>query len=65
MTLFDWPSWAMLKVPSLFSFMTAGMEGNTQQASSWSRTGATAATIWGGEHGGGARQGGARQGQGP
>ena len=28
------PSWAMLKVPSLFIFITAGMEGKTRQASS-------------------------------
>jgi hypothetical protein len=47
MALLLWPSCAMEKVPSLLSFMTAGMEGKMQQASSWSRTGLTASTIWG------------------
>lgn len=41
----DSPSWAMLKVPSLFIFMTAGMEGNTKHASSFSRRGFTTSTI--------------------
>mmetsp|Transcript_14829 Transcript_14829/g.37004 ORF Transcript_14829/g.37004 Transcript_14829/m.37004 type:complete len:208 (-) Transcript_14829:391-1014(-) len=41
----DWPSCAMEKVPSLFSFMTAGMEGKMRQASSFSRMGDTAWTI--------------------
>jgi hypothetical protein len=45
MMLLDCPSCAMLNVPSLLSFMTAGMEGNTTHASRRSRWGATASTI--------------------
>lgn len=44
-----WPSCAMEKVPSLFSFMTAGMEGNTRHASRRSRWGPTTAVICRGE----------------
>ena len=43
--LHTWPSWLMEKVPSLLSFMTAGMEGNTMQASRRSRSGFTTSTI--------------------
>jgi hypothetical protein len=39
------PSWLMEKVPSLLSFMTAGMEGKMRQASRVSRAGPTASTI--------------------
>lgn len=39
------PSCAMLNVPSLLSFITAGIEGKTTQASRLARTGDTAATI--------------------
>ena len=37
----------MEKVPSLLSFMTAGIEGNTMHASRRSRSGFTTSTIWG------------------
>jgi len=36
----------MLNVPSLLSFMTAGIDGSTRHASSRSRLGATAATTF-------------------
>jgi hypothetical protein len=39
------PSWLMLKVPSLLSFITAGMEGKITHASRLARTGFTASTI--------------------
>lgn len=42
---FDCPNCAMLKVPSLFIFMTAGIEGKTRQASRVSLSGFTTSTI--------------------
>ena len=36
----------MEKVPSLFIFITAGMEGNTMHASRRSRSGLTTSTIY-------------------
>ena len=46
MALLLWPSWAIEKVPSLFSRITSGMEGNTTAALSRSRCGATASTTF-------------------
>jgi hypothetical protein len=43
----DCPSCDMLKLPSLLSFITAGIDGKIMHASRLSRTGATASTICG------------------
>ena len=42
----DMPSWERLKVPSLFSRMTAGMDGNTSMASIRSLCGSTTSTTY-------------------
>ena len=46
MALLLWPSWAMEKVPNLFSRITSGMEGKITAALSRSRWGATASTTF-------------------
>ena len=44
-TFFDWPIEAIVKVPILLSFITAGIDGKTHTASSLSRSGSTTSTT--------------------